>query len=62
DGASKTMKIGGFFKANWDCTVTWKKEATLKVSKTVECSAKAVQGMGPGPDEPKEEYESEEEF
>ena len=62
DGASKTMKIGGFFKANWDCTVTWKKEATLKVSKTVECGAKAVQGMGPPPSEPMEESESEEEF
>ena len=62
DGASKTMKIGGFFKANWDCTVTWKKEGTLKVSKSVECGAKAVQGMGPAPDEPEHEVAFEEEF
>jgi hypothetical protein len=59
DASSKTMKIGGFFKANWECTVIWKKEGTLKISKTVDCEAKAIQGMGPEPNKPVEFSEAE---
>jgi hypothetical protein len=46
-GGSKTVKIGGFFKLDWDCTVTYKKDGPLKFSKTVDCGAKALQGSGP---------------
>ena len=61
DGASKTVKFGGFFKASWDCSVTWKREG-LKLSKTVECGAHAMQGMGPGPSEPGDSEDVENEF
>jgi hypothetical protein len=59
DGASKTVKFGGFFKLNWNCTVTMKKEGPLKLIKTIECGAKALEGKGGGPndfDEDVEEY------
>jgi hypothetical protein len=46
DGASNTVKFGGFFKLMWDCSVTFKKEGPLKFSKTVNCGAKALEGMG----------------
>ncbi|KAG7354649.1 hypothetical protein IV203_004005 [Nitzschia inconspicua] len=32
DGYAKTIKIGGFFKLDWDCTVTFKKDGPLKLS------------------------------
>lgn len=46
DGSSKTVKMKGFFKLDWDCTITWKKGSGLELSKTVECGAKSLQGVG----------------
>jgi hypothetical protein len=60
DGASKTVKFGGFFKLNWDCTVTFKKEGPLKLSKTVDCAAKAIEGMGKGPEDFEEDSDEKE--
>ncbi len=49
DDIFKTVKFGGFLKVEWDCTVTLKKEGALKISKMVECGAKAVQGTQSDP-------------
>mmetsp|Transcript_6674 Transcript_6674/g.10423 ORF Transcript_6674/g.10423 Transcript_6674/m.10423 type:complete len:210 (-) Transcript_6674:508-1137(-) len=48
-GASKTVEFGGFLKAFWGCNVTYSKDSLFKVSETIQCGAKAMQGMGKVP-------------
>jgi hypothetical protein len=44
--SSRTVGYGGFFKAVWECNVTYSKDGFLKLSKTVQCGAKTMEAMG----------------